>query len=195
MNEPEVREVDSPDLPLLAEALGDEPYFIERLDRQKNGDGMLFAAWLGRLPVGDVYLWLQEAEEEPIRLHLPEVPLLTHLEVLPEYRNQGIGTRLIAAVEDHVRNLGHPRIALAVRTDNEQARRLYERLGYQDWGHGKVECQVATMPNGHVKNETCDVLYRDVNSVQSGPTALSHGARCNGRRSPVPAGIRPSTAS
>jgi RimJ/RimL family protein N-acetyltransferase len=66
------------------------------------------------------------------------VPELGHLEVLGPFRRRGIGTALIRAGEDTPRRLGHERLALGVGVDNAAARRLYERLGYVDWGHGTV---------------------------------------------------------
>ena len=41
--------------------------------------------------------------------------------------------------EDTARQLGHHRLAIGVGVDNPSARRLYERLGYTDWGHGTVQ--------------------------------------------------------
>jgi RimJ/RimL family protein N-acetyltransferase len=43
---------------------------------------------------------------------------------------------MVHAGEDSARRLGHDRIAIGVGLDNPGARRLYERLGYADWGHG-----------------------------------------------------------
>jgi GNAT superfamily N-acetyltransferase len=67
------------------------------------------------------------------------VPALLHLEVLGQFQRRGIGTALIRAGEDAARQLGHGRLAMGVGVDNPSARRLYERLGYTDWGHGTVE--------------------------------------------------------
>lgn len=47
--------------------------------------------------------------------------------VLPEYRNQGIGRRLLEACEAE---LPTPAIRLCVRTTNRDAIRLYARCGY-----------------------------------------------------------------
>jgi len=48
--------------------------------------------------------------------------------VLPEYRNQGIGTTLLKATEA---KLTVPRVRLCVRISNESAIRLYNHLDYQ----------------------------------------------------------------
>jgi ribosomal-protein-alanine N-acetyltransferase len=51
--------------------------------------------------------------------------------VLPEYRQQGIGTALLRACENR---LVVPRVRLSVRASNEPAIRLYTRLGYRRSG-------------------------------------------------------------
>jgi GNAT superfamily N-acetyltransferase len=50
---------------------------------------------------------------------------------------QGVGALLLAAAEGEVRGQGGTRVGLAVEHGNP-ARRLYERAGYVDWGHGDV---------------------------------------------------------
>ncbi|KDN22849.1 GCN5 family acetyltransferase [Amycolatopsis rifamycinica] len=158
----------------FARALGDHAFFIDRLHRQRNGLGTLFVAWLGDRPAGDVYVWLERAEEEPIRGHLPGVPLLTHLEVHRELRNRGIGSALVATVERYLMEEGYGRVALAVRTDNTRAARLYHRLGYVDWGHGEVVCYaLTTTPDGriHEEAELCHVLVKDLLPVMPVPRA------------------------
>jgi ribosomal protein S18 acetylase RimI-like enzyme len=163
MSELDVRQADFDDLRLLTEAFDESTYFDDRYERQKNGLGVLFTAWLDELAVGHVYLWLEQAEEAPINQYLPGVPLLTHLRVLRGYRNRRIGTRLIAEVQDHLTQDGYWHVALAARTDNDEAIRLYQRLGYRDWGRGLVECvAVRTNPDGAVEyeSEQCLVLLR-----------------------------------
>jgi GNAT superfamily N-acetyltransferase len=171
----DVRQVNvDDDLEALGTAFGDHEYFVDRFGKQTAHKGVLFGARLNGQPVGHVYLWLQKAEEKAIRRRLPKVPLLTHLEVHPEYRDRGIGTQLITAVEERVHDLRHDRVALAVRTDNIAAQRLYERLGYQEWDYGLVECfAVRTLPNGTVEREPekCRVLVKNV--LAAGPTAPS----------------------
>jgi GNAT superfamily N-acetyltransferase len=78
-------------------------------------------------------------------------------------QRRGIGTALIHAGEDTARRLGHQRLAMGVGVDNPDARRLYERLGYTDWGHGTtVTSWQEHDPAGQpvTVSETIDMLVR-----------------------------------
>lgn len=165
MTEPYIRPASSADIDSFAAVFGDRRYFANRISRQQDGRGLLFLAWLGSRPAGNVYLWLEKAEEPPIRHHLPGVALLTHLQVHPDLRNRGIGQALVGAVEQSLVEQSHDQVALAVRTDNPTAARLYERLGYRDWGHGKVICYAQRpLPSGGIleEPELCYVLRKDL---------------------------------
>jgi GNAT superfamily N-acetyltransferase len=124
--------------PLVAVFRGERFYFGDCLAKQQAGGGVLLVAWLDGWPVGDVFLDRGPADEPEIRRWLPGVPRLNHLEVLGPVQRRGIGTALIRAGEATACTLGHRRIALGVGLDNPDARRLYERLGYTDWGHGSI---------------------------------------------------------
>lgn len=56
---------------------------------------------------------------------------LSNVAVYPEFRGQGIGTKLLAAVEEEVKDIGRKRIVLKAETHNKRAINLYERLGYK----------------------------------------------------------------
>jgi len=174
MTEPSVRPARSADLESFVTTFGDRRFFVDRFERQRNGLGELLLAELGSRLAGAVYLWLEEAEELPIRWHLPGVPLLTHLEVHPDLRGLGVGTALVDAVERRLLELGRDRVALAVRTDNHDAARLYKRLQYRDWGHGEVICYArTTSPDGTVliEAERCYVRVKDLTPVTPAPRA------------------------
>jgi putative acetyltransferase len=51
--------------------------------------------------------------------------------VLPEYRGQGVGRRLLQACIAKAHAKGITRIELEVRADNERAIALYKSLGFQ----------------------------------------------------------------
>ena len=136
----EIHPVRPDEAPALVAAGGQAGYVVDRLARQAADHGVLLAAWLHGRPVGSVYLWLEDAEEPELREHLPNVPLITHLEVIGPDRSQGFGTQLVQAGEQELRRRGFAVAALAVEYSNKRAVRFYERLGYQDWGREFVDC-------------------------------------------------------
>lgn len=54
--------------------------------------------------------------------------------VLESYRNKGVGTRLIERLFDWAKECGINRIELSVFGNNEEAIRLYERIGFMGEG-------------------------------------------------------------
>lgn len=155
------------DLGRLAIAMRERrSFFRDRWWRQQRGRGALFVALLDGRVVGTVYLWLEKAEEPLIAAKLEDVPLLTHLKVHPDFRNQGIGTRLVEEVEAGVRRLGGDRVALAVEENNVDAKRLYDRLHYTEWGYGFVDCyKDVKLLGGESEPEKCYVLTKQVGAV------------------------------
>jgi GNAT superfamily N-acetyltransferase len=157
---PDIRPATAGDLAALVAALGQRAWFTDHLARQRRGGGVLLVAWLDGRPVGDGFLYYQP-DHPQVRRWLAGVPELGHLEVVGPLQGRGIGTALVRAAEDTARKLGHRRLTLAVGIDNPKARRLYERLGYADWGHGTI---VGTwVERDHdgppvTMSEVCDVL-------------------------------------
>jgi ribosomal protein S18 acetylase RimI-like enzyme len=56
------------------------------------------------------------------------------LALLPEYRHQGLGAKLLDAAIQHAWKIGLTRVTLTVRVDNLNALRLYERFGFVQEG-------------------------------------------------------------
>jgi ribosomal protein S18 acetylase RimI-like enzyme len=56
------------------------------------------------------------------------------LRVRPTHRNRGIGTELVREAEAILRTRGFARALISVAKNNDPARRLYERLGYEVFG-------------------------------------------------------------
>ncbi len=97
----------------------------------RSGDWGLLAKD-GENPAGAIWLrqWLEDGEKgygyaSPL---IPEISLA----LLPEYRNQGLGTRLLETVILQARPR-FPGLSLSV-VESSPARRLYERLGFQKVG-------------------------------------------------------------
>lgn len=58
--------------------------------------------------------------------------------VLPAWRGQGVGTRLVEALAKRAAGAGHPALSLSVQRANP-AMRLYERLGFLEMGGDDAE--------------------------------------------------------
>jgi ribosomal protein S18 acetylase RimI-like enzyme len=95
--------------------------------------------------LGDVLMWVIELPEFGligqlfIQLYGPEQIQTTKIKyayiygfrIRPDYRGLGIGSRLLKTVESDLVRRGFKRISLNVARDNDDARRLYEKQGYQ----------------------------------------------------------------
>lgn len=56
---------------------------------------------------------------------------LSNVAIYPEFRSLGVGTKLLAAVEEEAKSVGKKRVVLHAETHNVRAISLYERLGYR----------------------------------------------------------------
>jgi GNAT superfamily N-acetyltransferase len=160
MDNPYIRRARPADLDVLIQELGQRQVLDDRVSRQNKGLGMLLTAWRGLRPVGVIYLWLEDAEEPELREHLPGTPILNHLEIHPDHRGHGTGTKLVMAAERRLRKLGFHQVALAVEVDNRRAARLYQRLGYQEWPHSTIKCYSLTDGDGERHVEVCCVMVK-----------------------------------
>jgi GNAT superfamily N-acetyltransferase len=159
-----IRQAHAGDWPAIVRAFGEERFFTDRLQRQREGHGELLVAYEGDAVVGVVYVWRGEAEERELREHLPDVPLLNHLEVVEHRRNSGVGTAIIEAAESRVLGLGLKKLALGLRLHNHAAARLYDRLGYREWEHGEIWTTYVVMSDGEETQvpEKCRILVKDL---------------------------------
>ncbi|MFD5397369.1 GNAT family N-acetyltransferase [Streptomyces sp. NPDC127097] len=149
-----VRELTPADLPGCG--WSGSPLHLTEVERQ-----------LARARRGEVdYLAVCPPSGEPVAIggvdHLarPDAGLLWQLAVLPALRCCGIGSVLIAAAEDRIRDRGVHRAELAVEVGNPRARALYERLGYRAYGR-RPEAWDEQGPDGAVRrHETMCTLMR-----------------------------------
>lgn len=91
--------------------------------RAEQGEIAFLVAELNSFPVGQVWVDL-------VKLAGAGVGIIWALRVLQPLQNLGIGTRLIRAAEQTIRDHGLPAAEIGVSVQNQSAKRLYERLGY-----------------------------------------------------------------
>jgi len=93
--------------------------------------------WVAELPgvelVGQLFVQLAGSRPEGTSFiyQTYEKAYIYGFRVKPDYRGCGLGTRIMASVEDDLYYRGFSGVCLNVSQDNSGARRLYERLGYQ----------------------------------------------------------------
>ena len=138
----------------------------QRYDVQEHGDGIYLIAWLDDKPVGHFLLeWSGPGTDGDVSGEYPfPTPYLSSGETVSEYRRKGIATRLIGTAENLARDKGFREIGLAVgSTDNPDARRLYGKLGYSDWGKGEFEASweyVAKDGRRGRESEVCIYMFK-----------------------------------
>lgn len=59
------------------------------------------------------------------------------ISIKEKYWNKGIGSILIEEIIKEARKMGYEQIELGVFSDNEKAKRLYEKSGFQVWGKNR----------------------------------------------------------
>lgn len=89
-----------------------------------NSRGILFLARVENKAIGfaTIYYSFSSARAE-------EVGILNDLYVLPEYRNNGYGRKLINRAIEEVKNKGLKRVQWLTAKNNDTAQILYEKLG------------------------------------------------------------------
>lgn len=131
----------------VARIEGTEPpnklYARSAYARQVGGDSVYLVAWLDRESVGSGEVVFDAPPE------------LRNLNVRPAFRGLGIGTRIIAAAEVVAQSRGA--LVIGVSDDNDEARKLYLRLGY--------------VPTGEVESYTYSFVDDDGVTHQADETA------------------------
>lgn len=84
----------------------------------KQGGGII--AYVDGVPAGCVVYYPENKTDM----------YLGRLAVLPDYRQQGVGQALVAAVENRAQTKGYTHMTLAVRVVLSRNRAFFERLGY-----------------------------------------------------------------
>ena len=68
----------------------------------------------------------------------PSGPHVVHMVTRPEHRGKGIGTELLLRAANSLAESGYDELSLYVLPENEDAKRLYRRLGFEEAGRVDV---------------------------------------------------------
>jgi ribosomal protein S18 acetylase RimI-like enzyme len=108
-------------------------------ERFARSDVVILVAVDGNdVPIGKVHVCLDRADD---------TALIEAAAVVEPLRGKGIGTALMHAAEELVRERGVGVVQLGVEDSNPDARRLYERLGYRSYARMDFVYEGAPVPN------------------------------------------------
>jgi GNAT superfamily N-acetyltransferase len=134
----------------------------ERAVNQRAGRAVYLITWSDGSPVGHAFVkWPGDLSSRQARL--ARCVEIEDLFVAEHHRDRGIGTALLEASERAARASGHERIGLAVALENDGARRLYARHGYEDAGHGVFTLRWSSLDERGVERtwrEQCTYLVK-----------------------------------
>ncbi len=102
----------------------------QMLQRCKEADGAVLIAECDSEVAGFATV-LSRVSSEEIHEGRYEYGLISDLVVFDEYRNRGIGTRLLRAAEQFARDKGVSTIRIGVLSSNTGANQLYNSNGYK----------------------------------------------------------------
>lgn len=117
-------------------------------DQSLHGQTIMLVAESAGFPVGQVW-------GDLLRKRREGVGVLWGVRVIPGLRGCGIGSRLVTAAEQDLRDLGYESAEIGVEFENSGVRGLYERMGYQVVGTERDERSYRD-PSGEEKSFICE---------------------------------------
>jgi ribosomal protein S18 acetylase RimI-like enzyme len=123
-----IRQTDLPAMEWDGEYTHFRRVYADAFERTRSGRTLIWLAELeGRL-IGQVFVQLMNDHPDHDQLMRAYV---YSFRVRAPYRRSGLGTMMMDFVEKDLAARGYNLVTLNVAQDNPDARRLYERLGYQ----------------------------------------------------------------
>ncbi len=127
-----IRPLEERDLPALewdGEYRHYRTVFRANFEDMQRGQRLMLVAVSGAEMVGQIFMQLNSGERQYADGR--HRGYLYALRVRPAWRRRGIGGKLVAAAEAHLRQRGYRTAVIAVAKTNAGAQRLYTRLGYR----------------------------------------------------------------
>ncbi|RAP76981.1 GNAT family N-acetyltransferase [Paenibacillus montanisoli] len=138
----EVKPAEASQIDLVHRIFSPEDFSLpqhRRYQVQSNGEGVYLIAWDHETPIGGFLVRWSGPQDEAVSSRI-DVSGRAYLEgglTLDEYRRKGVATAIIREAERLAKLHGCTHIGMEVgSSDNPDAKRLYEKLGYIDWGCG-----------------------------------------------------------
>src|SRR6201989_2924285 len=136
MDEDRIRVATAADIPAITNIV-DQAYrhYIARIGKPP---GPMLDDYAARVSEGAIWVFEEGAEIAAIILLLPapNYLLLDNIAVSPTRQGLGLGSRLLAFVEDEALRRGYREIRLYTHQTMVENQRLYASIGYEETGRG-----------------------------------------------------------
>ncbi|QHW33838.1 GNAT family N-acetyltransferase [Paenibacillus rhizovicinus] len=139
-----------------------------RYEVQRKGEGVYLIAWHRGTPVGGFLVRWSGPQDTRVssRVDVTNSAFLEGGLTIEAYRRKGVATAIIHEAERLAKEHGCIRIGMEVgSSDNPDAKRLYEKLGYADWGHGDFTISWAYKDaegNSRIDSEVVTFMYKSL---------------------------------
>ena len=158
-----IRFITKSDIPLIVAAFSKHNWpkpkstFEEYIKEQQKGTRLVWVAYYKEQFAGYITLQWQSQYTSFQEAHIPEI---VDLNVLPPFRNQGIGSRLLDVAEHEASKKSDVvGIGVGLYQDYGAAQRLYVKRGYVPNGQGVTYNYEPVAPGGAVKLDDNLVLW------------------------------------
>jgi myo-inositol-1-phosphate synthase len=156
------READLPQLEWFGAFTHHRTIIREAFELQRLGEVVMLVAEAGGFPIAQAWLDLRPRLETSF-------PMVWAVRVLEPFQGAGVGTRLMAALEEEAAALGFHGLELGVEQDNGRARAFYERLGWRVTGERRETYGYATPDGEGVSHELCEwVMAKPLDQAAKG---------------------------
>ena len=131
----QIKIIEDSDLDSLLLVKSDVSVHTDRFQQQKDGKAVYLGAFINNYAIGYVLLSLDNKEDVMLYTNREKCADMIDLLIIEPLRNYGVGTQLALACEECCKENEISYLGLDVNpTDNSEAKRLYERLGYHAVG-------------------------------------------------------------
>jgi len=106
---------------------------------QQKGEGLYLIAWKHQTPIGHFLLRWSGPADAPVTkmIDITDRAFLEAGLTIEGYRSRGVGKSIIREAERLAKEKGCTHIGIEVGVGNPEAKRLYEKLGYEEWEYGE----------------------------------------------------------
>ena len=104
-------------------------FIDELLEEVKMKNGKVYLAFENEVPVGFIAGYIERDSENN-----SDYFRIDSLVVKRDFRNKGVGTRLVEKIGEYAKSTGQSKVGLGVLVGNFSAYDYYKRLGFKDYG-------------------------------------------------------------